>query len=469
MRTSHLVFWQKHPALLFALSLLIGTHSILFEELVSCWILPFFWILYLLFFRFWAPITFLFASSLYALFFISTPSQSDIAYFSIHSLSPHISPFQRGLVYKGSLYSSNEKVPCTVYYLGADHPPANRDYILKGELQKRGPYDYLFKAKEWTKVSNTWSFAELRYQTKSRLKALLEQKLPSPRTALFLSALLTGDVEERSLRFEFGKLGLQHILAISGFHFAILIAFCSFFLDLFLHHRHKWLLLFFIVNGYYFFVGALPAVQRSWLTALFYLLGKWMGRQSSGLNLLGVAMLIELLLDPLASSHLGFRLSFLSCAGILLLAPLFSPSKEPTKSKHIQLLSLFFKQGIQITLAVNLAILPLLLTYFHQFPLLSLLYNLFFPFLVSVNLFLLLITLLTHLLLPFLSGPLFFLLDLFTKELLNLSANPPAALGYSIYASNFPSWIIPPYLFLLFCLSIYLDQKKISMTTHNTQ
>jgi len=325
-------------------------------------------------------------------------------------------------------------------------------------VQYREAYESVFKPKEWISVEKTWSFAELRYQLKEKLRQFLDQKLHRPRTAFLLGSLITGDVEDRLLRFEFSRLGLQHILAISGFHFVILTAFCSFFLSLFLSYRWKIITLLFAVNAYFFFVGSVPAIQRGWITALFYLVGKLIGRHSTGLNLLGVSLLIAVLLDPLVGANLGFQLSFLSCFGILLFLPLFrfsfksSPHELTLFSQHIYLLSAFLRQGLSLTLAVNLAILPLLLTHFHQFPLLGLLYNLFFPLLVNAALFGLLIALLVHLLFPPLADPFFFTMDWFTAQLLDLAAYPPVALDYSVRA-DFPAWAIPFYLFGLFCLS----------------
>ncbi|HSX10475.1 MAG TPA: ComEC/Rec2 family competence protein, partial [Chlamydiales bacterium] len=411
---SHTQFWIEQPALLVALSLLIGTSSFLFWPFPYNYLWPLLWATYLFFLRSWTSIVLLLAAILYSFCLYSgTPSGSQ-AYFSIASMHPHTTPFQKGLLYKGMLSINGYKFPCSISTSNHNRPPAHCDYLVKGKLMERGPYEYAFKATDWKPVKNTWSPAEFRYQLKERFRHFLEQKLQKPRTATFLGSLITGDVEDRSLRFEFSRLGLQHILAISGFHFTILIAFCSFFLGLFLPNRPKLIALLFALTLYFLFVGSVPAVQRSWLTALFYLLGKLIGRHSSGLNLLGVALAVEVILDPLISANLGFQLSFLSCTGILLFAPLFErplrhllPKHHAAPPKHIHLLSAYLRSALSIACAVNLAILPLLLYHFHQFPLLSLLYNLFFPFLVSLALFLLLISLLVHLLFPPIAALLF--------------------------------------------------------------
>lgn len=461
----HRPFWTKHPAFLLSLSLLIGTSSALFWESPWNWLWPVLWMIYLAILRAWAPIPLVIGGILYGLCLYSGTPSGDKAYFSIASMQPHATPFQKGLLYRGTLFTNNGQWPCSVYHSIDERPRADCDYVLHGKLMQRGSYEYAFKAKDWIAVKNTWSLAELRFQSKEKFRQFLTQKLHQPRTATFLSSLITGDVEERSLRYEFSKLGLQHILAISGFHFGILIAVCSFFLGTMFSHRWKIIALLIVVNLYFFFIGSVPAIQRSWLMAALYLTGKLIGRTSSGLNLLGVALGVEIILDPLISAHLGFQLSFLSCIGILLLYPLFEKllrrpfpkrlSLEPFDilPQHIYLFSGFLRQALSITLAVNVAILPLLLYSFHQFPLLSLLYNLFFPFLVSAALFSLLVSLLVHLLFPPLATLFFQITDFFTAQLLDLAAYPPLALDYSLSVSAFPAWSIPLYLFGLFCLT----------------
>jgi competence protein ComEC len=472
----HRHFWREQPALLLSLSLIIGVSSYLFWSFPWNWIFPLCWSAYLIFLRRFAPLLLLLGGVIYSgCFFRASPTLGEQeAYFSISSLKIHQSPFEKSLLYQGTLTVSNTQVPASIYWRGPKHPPANRDYILSGQLIPRGSYEYLFKPKSWKAVKNTWSLAELRYKMKKRLRALLERKLQKPRTASFLNALLTGEVQDRSLRYEFSKLGLQHVLAISGFHFGVLIAFCSFFLSLFLPHRLRLFVLLLAVSSYFLFIGSVPAVQRSWLTAALYLIGKLIGRHSTGLNLLGLAALIEVILNPLIPANLGFQLSFLSCSGILLYYPLFEKKlcalfpkrgKEDTAqlsflSLHVSGLSSYLRKALSLSLAVNLVLSPLLLYYFHQVPTLSLIYNLFFPFLVSIALFGFLIAWILYLVWAPIGNILLQIIDFFTSELLDLIAYPPIALDYSLCTSSIQSWAIPLYLFGLLSLAIHLKRES---------
>ncbi len=453
---------------------MIGTSAPLFWSFPWNFVLFFAWGFYLIFLRKWIVILSLFAACIYGFYTKTEVSDANLVYFSPSSVKPHQSPFMKGLIYEGTLIANGQSVPASVYHpRSASRPSASADYILKGQLKKRGNTGIAFKAKEWIFVKKRMSFVEMRFQMKEKMRKVLEEKLKKPRVAPLLSSLITGDVEERSLVFEFSRLGLQHLLAISGFHFGVLIAFCSYFLSLFLDYKPKIFSLILLINLYFLFVGPLPAVQRSYMTALFFLLGKWMGKRATPLNLLGTSLLVEVTLNPLIPSNLGFQLSFLSCAGIFIGRPLFMPlclklfPKRATlieltiPAKHGYLLTSFLREALNVTLSVNAAILPLLLFHFHTFPLLSFLYNLFFPFLLGASLFLLLLSLALYLLFPPLASPFFFLTDFLTGELLDLTSYPPLFLDYSIRCTWIPSWSIPFYLFALFWLSIRVKLGRI--------
>jgi competence protein ComEC len=222
------------------------------------------------------------------------------------------------------------------------------------------------------------------------------------------------------------------------------------------------------MTAYFLFVGSSPAVQRAWIVSSLVLIGKLLRRPTAPLNLLGAALFIELAFDPLIAANLGFQLSFGCCFGILLLyQPIekalssLLPQRPLSKSVRLSPVSLFLflastslRSALAITFAVNAATLPLLFYHFGRFPLLSLLYNLFFPLFISFDLFILMTALLVHVLAPFLASPLFFFLDWFTAQLLEMVAYPPLLLDYSLYCPEFPLFLIPIYLFGLFAYSI---------------
>lgn len=484
LTSTHSPFWEQHPALLYAITLLIGVTASLFWEFPWNLFFLLLWIGYLIALKRWRVLFLLPAISLYCFFlYANAPQLKQLqeieAMFSISSLQPHQSPFQKGVIYKGTLFLPETKIPCSMYLQGRDVPPANFDYWVEGTLEQRGHFDYTLKPRQWIPIKKSWSLAHWRYLVKERYRAFLEKKF-TQRVADFFVALSVGDLENRLLKYEFEHLGLQHILGVSGFHFIALIAFFSFLFSLFLPRTWKLLVLLTLVNAYYLFIGPFPAVQRCWLTASVYLISRLIKRRTSGLNLLGFALGAEVICNPLIVSNIGFQLSFSSCIGILLLhSPIekrlriLLPKRSASDiaalslfSKHGYILSNFVRQAFSLTMAVNIMILPILLVHFHFFPLLSLFYNLFFPFFADAILFLLLLSLALHLLTPSLASFLFSATDWLTQYLLDLASYPPIALDYPFFCSHLPTWLIPCWIFFLFALSIHATEKKFHYLTN---
>jgi len=297
----------------------------------------------------------------------------------------------------------------------------------------------------------------LRYIIKKKYSSFIKKHCPhDPRSAQLLTALTIGNIEDRLLQYEFKKIGMFHILAISGFHFGILIAFFSFILSFLVPRNIKWFFLFITLTAYYLLIGSFPGVERSWLTAVVYLIGKKMHRYVSGLNLAGFARGVELIENPLIAVDIGFQFSFTSCFGILLLYPILEkllqsilPKRTPAEKgalsilgQHVCVVSQFFRQTLAINLAITATILPLLLVHLHTFPLLSLIYNLFYPFCIGLTLSSLLASVIVHFCLPFLSTIFFSITEWLSHLLLIFASYPPPLLDYSILAPDFPIWAV---------------------------
>lgn len=401
------------------------------------------------------------------------------AYFSISSLKPYQSPFHRtSLAYQGIIhyFETTDKqklfdLPCTIY--NDDKITADSDYLIEGQLIEKGNRRYVLKPTKgiaWEKVARTFSFAELRYQMKQSLRNFLKKHTPDAKTLSFLSALGTGDITERTLNFEFKQIGLLHILAISGFQFALIAGFFGFFLRQFLSHRTSIFILFAILSSYYFFLGPSPSVQRSYIAVLLFFFGNFLKVSSSGLNLLGMGLMIEILFDPLLVTNLGFELTFLCTAAILLfyqpslrLFTLLLPKRKYSAvlemsllDKHGYLFASWIRGALAINTAVHVVSLPALLFLFHKMPLLSLIYNLFFPFLTTLSLFLLIISLLLFPLFPLVHK----LNILLTSTALELTSNPPIPWNFFIRVKTFSfTWLV---ISLMGCLilGIFLQKKE---------
>lgn len=485
-------FWHSRPAFYLGLHLLLGTSFVYFPHYALA--LP----LLLL----WGPfikrptkilqgVLFLALSCAYAYYRYPNQKIPENAegkgYFSISCLKSYQSPFHRNsLSYQGTLhfFETKEKesffdLPCTLYC--DDEVPADCDYLIEGQLIEKGNRRYVLKPLKglpWKKVPHTFSFAEMRYRMKQKLRAVLKKYTSDTKALSFLSALATGDITERTLNFEFKQVGLLHILAISGFQFALIAAFFGFFLRQFLSHKTSLFVLLAILSFYYFFLGPSPSVQRSYIAVLLFFIGNFLKISSSGLNLLGMGLIIEILFDPLLVINLGFELTFLCTAAILLFyrpcLKIFSILLPKRKyrdvmsmnltNKHGYLLSSWIRGALAINTAVHVVSLPALLFLFHKMSLLSLVYNLFFPFLSTLMLFLLIISLLIFPLCPPLGNLIHQLNVLITSFTLRLTSDPPIAFNFFVRVKTFSfTWLV---LSLMACLILgillqkTIDQKQ---------
>jgi len=393
------LFWKRYPALGVALAFLIGIASAFH--------------IYLLVFALLIPKRQLWLVSVAGLIYCkllypSFPaSEEGSALFHIEEVKHHSGPFHSGLVYIGKVKSFSSKrgtwhrIPCRFYlYKGKNRPLANCDYLIpNASLREVGGHRYILKGKgEWLPIEKSFSLAEWRFQIKEKVKKMVKSHYHEKRTQDLMTALLTGNLDNRILSYQFAAVGLQHLLAISGFHFALLTLFLACVLKRFLPERVMAACLIVLLSAYFFYMGGAPSISRAWIGVMIFLMGMLFSFRPTALNALGIALLVALLSDPLVVIGIGFQLSFGATMGILLFYKLFEEKLElllpkrsfrelkqmPPLDQWGYLLCAYIRKVLALSGAVMTFTLPLLLFHFHTFPLLSLVYNLFFPLLFSL-------------------------------------------------------------------------------------
>jgi competence protein ComEC len=350
--------------------------------------------------------------------------------------------------------------------------------MIYGRLTKTRKGGYVFKPDRkhaWQPVESSHSFAEWRLQCKRQVGRYLKQRFgQTPCSALFTS-LATGDIDERTLAIEFGRLGLSHILAISGFHFALFAAFLLFCIGLALPFRSTQIVVLCLICAYLFFLGPSPSAMRAFCAIALALTGKITGLRSSGINALGAGLAVILLFDPPFCQNLGFQLSVLCTAALLLL---YGPCEKilellfikrttsdvktmPILDQNGALLAALLRKALALTLAVHIVTLPVCLFHFSVFPLLgSLLYNLFFPFLLSLSLFLLLTGCIIGAVFPWAGQLLHTLNREFTNFLLHSVTHAPAAIKGVISTGPISPLVISLWLSALLAFAILTNANR---------
>ncbi|PWB96866.1 competence protein ComEC [Salinibacterium hongtaonis] len=114
---------------------------------------------------------------------------------------------------------------------------------------------------------------------------------------------------------------LSHLTAVSGANCAIIVA-----LVMALGARLRWprglriVTAVAVLCGFVVLVTPEPSVLRAAVMALAVLSGRFVGRGAGGLPALALAVFVLLLIDPWLARNLGFTLSVLATAGLLVLA-----------------------------------------------------------------------------------------------------------------------------------------------------
>jgi len=191
--------------------------------------------------------------------------------------------------------------------------------------------------------------------------------LPADRRALFAGFVLgDGRDETPEVTDDFRASGLAHLLVVSGENVAFVLGLCAPLMRrLGLRSR---LVVGLLVLGLFGVVTRWePSVLRAEAMAALTLVASTMGRPSSGLRILALAVAALLLVDPLLVTSLGFGLSVGACAGIALLArPLTAaiPGPRPLAS------------AVGVSLAAQAGVAPLLAPVFGNIPVVALPANL---------------------------------------------------------------------------------------------
>jgi competence protein ComEC len=191
----------------------------------------------------------------------------------------------------------------------------------------------------------------------------IAQALP-PASAALLAGLLLG--ERTALPPEtdtaFRRAGVYHVLAVSGFNVALIAGATFALLSLVrLPRRVAAAVAIVVVAGFAAVVGFQPSVLRAAIMATLVLGALLLEREASVLNSLALAAIVILALRPGDLHDPGFQLSFAASAGIVM-APL------PRG---------LVAGAVGVSLAAELAVLPITLAHFNQLSLIGPLANVF--------------------------------------------------------------------------------------------
>lgn len=183
-----------------------------------------------------------------------------------------------------------------------------------------------------------------------------------PDSAGIVQALTVGDrfyVEDEVLN-AYQKLGVVHLLAISGLHVGILTAGLFYILiRLGITREKASLLLLLFLPLYVILTGAAPSVLRAALMSGIYLAGSLVKWRVHSAGAICLSYIVLLLFNPYHLFEAGFQLSFAVSFSLILSSSIFQQLKTS------------LGQLTMVSIIAQLGSLPILLYHFQQFSIIS--------------------------------------------------------------------------------------------------
>lgn len=226
------------------------------------------------------------------------------------------------------------------------------------------------------------SFYSALFDLRRHLKTEITRYLPEPHAGL-LAGILLGDERGISpeLSMAFSRVGVSHIVAISGFNMAVVSGVITLILSRFT--THKTLIMVIGIGtliGYTLLVGANAAVVRAAIMSSLLLIGAALGRKTYVPASLSLVALVMSLQNPTVLFDLSFQLSFFATLGLALFAdPLTRGVDRQLQRRfpeHIALRLHQIAEPMIVTFAALIFTLPLIAITFNRLSLVILPVNL---------------------------------------------------------------------------------------------
>ncbi|HFQ92773.1 MAG TPA: DNA internalization-related competence protein ComEC/Rec2 [Anaerolineae bacterium] len=259
-------------------------------------------------------------------------------------------------------------------------PPADGDFNYRAYLERQNIYSLMSLPRVTVLAEEEGHpLYHAILAVKHRAQDSITQLLPAPQSAL-LSGILLGNDNGMppDLADDFRNTGMTHIIAISGFNIAILIAILMGLTGSWLPQRPAVIVSITGIAFYTIMVGADASVVRAAVMGSIYLVAaRWMGRPNFAFASLFLAGWLMTLLRPFTLWDVGFQLSFTATLGLMLYADgltqwtrrqLLRVADRQTVRQIMAVIS----EAVLITLAAQILTLPLMVGYFRQVSLISL-------------------------------------------------------------------------------------------------
>ena len=259
-------------------------------------------------------------------------------------------------------------------------PKNPNEFDYRDFLARKGIFHRQFIGKEVSVIQSAQS-SDFRYfldHLRQKMVLMLEAKIPDPESRQVALALLLGQKQnlDPAIREAYSETGVMHILAVSGLHVGIIYAIFLFLMKVIRLKKHQTKYYLLAVIGiiwlYAFLTGLSPSVLRAATMFSLITLGQMRERKPSIYNVLAFSAMLLITVNPDVIFDVGFQLSYLAVAGIVLIQPMILNWWLPSSK-----VGEYFWQMTSVSIAAQMVTFPLSVYYFHVFPTYFLIANLF--------------------------------------------------------------------------------------------
>ena len=208
----------------------------------------------------------------------------------------------------------------------------------------------------------------------------------------FATAVMTGNRENLSarIRLAFTRIGISHVLAVSGLHLAIVIGGLDFlFRGLAVPRKAKNVILILCSCLFACVCGLSASIIRAAIMLSLYYFSDTIGERNDSMTSLFVAIFFIILFRSSAVYDIGMWMSFLATFGILLTAPLLPRVVGKTRHRLLRKSAAFVLSVLCVTVSASFFTLPVTALAFGGISAISPLANLLFIPLIQIVLYLL--------------------------------------------------------------------------------